>query len=232
MAYQSALLKQAISSQSAQNTQNQNLNNITNAGISLLSVNPEDEPVIQIDADLRTINIPEELKNIAVTGDHLSETIYFSCPRYFDGEDLSEHTCIIRFINAGNEYGESEVIDLTSDENTIKFGWAINNYVTRYSGTIHFTVQFETRNDSIDYQWQTTPAQLTILPGLNIESTITDRDDVLFRTLSNQIAILQQKVESFESALSDISDLQDIISALEYEVNYLKENVVYTLSTT
>ena len=105
------------------------------------------------------------------------------------------------FINAGNEYGESEVIDLTSDENTIKFGWAIDNYVTRYSGIIQFTVQFETEDKGIQYQWQTTPAKLTILAALDIESTITDKDDVLFRTLSNQIIALQQQIASLENQL-------------------------------
>lgn len=209
-----------------------NVHSVKSSSIpSVLMTNPDEEPVIQIDSDLRQISVPSELENIAVAGDHLSETIYFSCPRYFDGKDLSEHTCIIRFINAGNEYGESEVIDLTSDENTIKFGWAIDNYVTRYSGTIQFTVQFETEDNGIQYQWQTTPAKLTILAALDIESTITDKDDVLFRTLSNQIIALQQQVASLENQLSNLSDTPQKLQELRNDVNYLKENVVYTLTT-
>lgn len=224
--YQSKLLNQAIVNTTVSKTKNSN-----SISVSPLSVNPDEEPIIEIDADSRTITIPNELRDIAVTGDHLSETIYFSCPRYFDGEDLSLHTCIIRFINAGNEYGEANAISLESSEDRITFGWAIDNYATRYSGTLTFTVQFETRKDNIDYQWQTTPAHLNILPGLNIESTITDQDDILFRTLSNQISILQKKVEALERISSNISDLQNTITTLQSEVDYLKENVVYTLST-
>lgn len=224
--YQSKLLNQAIV-----NTTVSKIKNSNSISVSPLSVNPDEEPIIEIDADLRTITIPNELRDIAVTGDHLSETIYFSCPRYFDGEDLSLHTCIIRFINAGNEYGETNAISLESSDDRITFGWAIDNYATRYSGTLTFTIQFETRKDNIDYQWQTTPAHLNILPGLNIESTITDQDDILFRTLSNQISILQKKVEALERISSNIADLQNTITTLRSEVDYLKENVVYTLST-
>lgn len=218
MIYKSKLLNQAI-----------NVDNSIPA-ISPLMVEPENEPVIEINADLRHLTIPEELKDIAVTGDHLCETIYFSCPRYFDGEDLSNHSCIIRYINAGNEYGECDVVDITTENDRIKFGWSIDNKATRYSGIIKFTVQFETISDSIEYQWQTTPAELNILPGLNIESTITDQDDVLFRSLTRRISALEEKVAEFDITIQAIENLINQINQLQKDVDYLKENVVYTLS--
>lgn len=218
MIYKSKLLNQAI-----------NVDNSIPA-ISPLMVEPENEPVIEINADLRHITIPEELKDIAVTGDHLCETIYFSCPRYFDGEDLSNHSCIIRYINAGNEYGECDVVDITTENDRIKFGWSIDNKATRYSGIIKFTVQFETISDSVEYQWQTTPAELNILPGLNIESTITDQDDVLFRSLTRRISALEEKVTEFDITIQAIENLIHQINQLQKDVDYLKENVVYTLS--
>ena len=98
MAFKSSLLSKATNSQSIANSMNS-----TNPehGISLMMLEPDTEPIIQIESDLRHITIPKELYNIAVTGDHLSETIYFQIPRYFDGEDLSGHDCLIRYINAG-----------------------------------------------------------------------------------------------------------------------------------
>lgn len=224
MDYRSKLLNEAM-----KEIQSSGKNPISN-NVSLLMSDPESEPVIQIDSDLRKITIPDELKDIAVAGDHLSETVYFTCPRYFDGNDLSEHKCIIRYINAGNEYGEADVIDLTSETDTIKFGWSLDNYVTRYSGSISFTVQFETVDDTVKYQWQTTPAELNILAALNIEETITDKDDTLFRTLSNQVATLQEKVKLFEEKMDILESLSQQISIIQNDVNYLKENVVYTLS--
>ena len=219
MKYASKTLSQMLSINSLPQSSGSNV-------LSKMTI-PELEPIIQIESDLRTIVVPDELKNIAVAGDHFSETIYFSCPRYFDGQDLSEHNCIIRFVNAGNEYGECKTIDLEVDEDVIKFGWKIDNHTTRYSGYIYFTVQFETVTDSIEYQWQTTPAELFVLSGLNIEAGISDKDDLIFRSLTNRISVLEDKISQFEIALQDIKSLKEQSSLLQTDVDYLKTNVAY-----
>lgn len=188
-----------------------------------------DEPALTIDSNLRKITVPQQLYNIGVAGDHLCEEIFFECPRYFDGNDLSEHDCVVRYINAGKEYGEFNVTNMTVNDDSLLFGWKIDNYVTRYSGVINFTVQFNTVLDGIKYQWQTTPAQLNILAGLNIEQTITDKDDVLFRTLSNQINNLQTSVEQLKTQILMIDSLKSQVDKLSADVKYLQENVVYTL---
>ena len=188
-----------------------------------------DEPALIIDSNLRKITVPQQLYNIGVAGDHLCEEIFFECPRYFDGNDLSEHDCVVRYVNAGKEYGEFNVTNMTVNDDSLLFGWKIDNYVTRYSGVINFTVQFNTVLDGIKYQWQTTPAQLNILAGLNIEQTITDKDDVLFRTLSNQINNLQTSVEQLKTQILMIDSLKSQVDKLSADVKYLQENVVYTL---
>lgn len=226
MAFTSSLLSKAAEYQAVDNASSSN-----QYGISLMMAVPEDEPVIEIDSDLRHITIPDELYNIGVAGDHHCETIYFRIPRYFDGADLSSHDCIIRFINAGNEYGEENVCNVEIFDEYIKFGWLIDRRATRYSGVIEFTVQFETIDD---YQWQTVPAKLNILAGLNIEATITDRDDILFRSISNQIYDIQNLLDSLSiktnTDSSLLSSLIDRVTALENEVSYLKNNVVYVLN--
>lgn len=194
-------------------------------------VNPETEPVIEIDADNRKIKIPKELENPAVVGDHLCETIYFSCPRYFDGQDLSEKKCLFRFTNAGNEYGEDIPSDMQVLEDTIKFGWSLTNYVTRYSGVVEFTLQFELADDlGVTYQWQTTPATFKIRAGLNIEKTITDKDDILFRTLTNQIQDLQNAVSLLNEKIHVLDDVNDRLDTIEADIDYLKNNVIYAVN--
>lgn len=106
----------------------------------------------------------------------------------------------------------------------------IDNRVTRYKGIIEFTVQFETKNNNIiEYQWQTTPAQLNILAGLNIEKTITEKDDILFRSLTNRIDSLQDYVKELENRLASAELFINKINQLSKDVDYLKENVVYVL---
>lgn len=194
---------------------------------SLMMIEPDTEPIIEIDSDLRKITVPQELYNIGVQGDHLAETIFFTCPRYFDEKDLSEHSCIIRCINAGKEYFESPVVEMVAENDTLRFGWELDNRATRYSGVINFTVQFETVDNGVKYQWQTTPATLNILAGLNIEETITEKDDMLFRSLSNQVQSLQYQVDSLITEVEYLASMKTQLDTLTSEVNNLKNNVVY-----
>lgn len=186
----------------------------------------DEEPLIRINSKTRTIEIPQFLKNVGVTGDHLSETYYFKINRYFDEQDLSEHKCIIRVINAHNEYSECDAIDIQVDDKYITFGWQISNYVTRYNGAVNFTVQFETMVDGVvKYQFQTRPAKLNVYNALDIESTITDKDDVLFRKLATQVEELQQQIINMQNKLDLIN--ADSIADLNNRVDYLENNVIY-----
>lgn len=227
MSFQSSLLLNATNLQAISNARKES----TDAyGVTPMMLDPDTEPIIMIDSDLRKIIVPKELYNIGVAGDHLAETIYFQVPRYFDGNDLSEHKCIIRFINAGKEYGESETCNLEIFDDYIKFGWSIDNNATRYAGVLKFTVQFDTIiHNGIEYQWQTTPAELNILAGLNIEQTISDKDDVLFRSLVKQIQALQDFVLKLDNLPTDVEYLQNKILNIETELKNLKNNVVYVL---
>ncbi len=225
MAYKSTLLNtsSALTSQTAHSLNSQNILSTP----SLMMVNPDTEPVIEIDADLRKITVPKELYDIGVAGDCCAETIYFTCPRYFDGEDLSKHTCIIRCINAKKEYFEANTIEMNVNNNSLHFGWKIDERATRYSGVINFTVQFEGTNNNCNYQWQTTPAQLNILAGLNIEETITDKDNTLFRTLSNNVQSLQKQVDTLILQIESLLESKFEFDKLKLEFDKMKNNVVY-----
>ncbi len=195
--------------------------------------NDTKEEIIVVDSGLRNIIIPQTLKTVGVAGDHKAEALFFQIPRYFDGNDLSTHSALIRFINAGNEYGEYQITSKAIDDDFIILGWQVSNYVTRYSGTVNFTVLFETvDSNGIEYQWQTVPAQLIVLPGLKIEATITDKDDSLFRKLSVQVQTLQEKMNSLPNASElnkTIESLNYSIDKLKNKISYLENNVVYTV---
>lgn len=197
---------------------------------ALMTLNPSTEPIFEIDVDTRKIKVPQELYNICVSGDHLSEKIYFKCPRYFDDEDFSTHTCLIRFTNAKKVYGESPVVDMKIETDFLTFGWAIDNRATAYNGEISFTVQFETINEGIKYQWQTTPAKLNVMAGLDIESALSDKNDTVFRSLTKQVADLQEIVNKLQIKSGTIDGLSVMVNKLSEDVKYLQDNVVYTLN--
>lgn len=188
--------------------------------------NRDGEEIIVIDSSLRNIKVPNSLKNIGVAGDHKAESVFFQIPRYFDGIDLANHSCVIRYINAGNEYGEYKVTEQAMDDDFIVLGWQLTNYVTRYSGVVKFTVQFETKDLSgTEYQWQTVPAQFNILAALPVAETITSKDDSLYRQVIDELDAIRYRLDK----LDGFDALKDQVELNTLKIQYLEDNVVYTL---
>mgnify|MGYP000148045041 CR=1 FL=1 len=105
------------------------------------SLNSE-EPHIIINSD-RTITIPDELKNAAVQYDHNIETVTFDCPRYWDGNDLSEMIVSINYKRSDGHEGsytcKNVVVD-GNDSNIMHFDWTISNDATQVAGDLVFIV--------------------------------------------------------------------------------------------
>lgn len=144
------------------------------------SLNTE-EPHIIINSD-RSVTIPEELKNIAVQYDHNVETVTFDCPRYWDGNDLSEMIVNINFVRP-DKYEDTYVcknvtID-SNDPNIMHFDWTISRNVTEVSGALTFIVCV--RKSYIDGEtsqvWHSQKCDAcTILPGLKCDKVAIPSD--------------------------------------------------------
>ena len=144
------------------------------------SLNAE-EPHIIINSD-RSVTIPEELKNIAVQYDHNIETVTFDCPRYWDGNDLSEMIVNINFVRP-DKYEDTYVcknvtVD-SNDPNIMHFDWTISRNVTEVSGTLIFIVCV--RKSYIDGEtsqvWHSQKCDAcTILPGLKCDQVVIPSD--------------------------------------------------------
>ena len=122
---------------------------------------PLDEPLFEIDANKRTINIPVDFnKNgIGVRGDHMAETLYFKIDRYFDHQDLFNVDEIIinwqfRPANASRnaDFPMHTSLAFAPDEEYIPgcvvFGWVIDNEMTPSKGTLSFSVGFVKKEDN------------------------------------------------------------------------------------
>lgn len=101
-----------------------------------------EEPHIIINSD-RTVTIPDELKNAAVQYDHNIETVTFDCPRYWDGNDLSEMIVSINYERSDGHEGsytcKNVVVD-GNDSNIMHFDWTISNDATQVAGDLVFIV--------------------------------------------------------------------------------------------
>ena len=134
--------------------QEQNLNDISYFML------PIDEPLFEINANTRSITIPDAFKTgISVQGDEVAETIFFSIDRYFDTTDFYDDYIIpviqwkyadesgVGAYHLSAATGKIVLIDESSKTGgTVKvvFGWPISSEVTARATNIQFSVRFYT----------------------------------------------------------------------------------------
>ena len=140
-----------------------------------------EEPHIVINSD-RSVTIPDELKNVAVQYDHNVETVTFDCPRYWDGNDLSEMIVSINFVRSDKyEYTyvcKNVTVD-NDDPNIMHFDWTISRDVTEVSGKLTFIVCVKKSHvDGATSQvWHSQKCDtFTILPGLECDQVTIPSD--------------------------------------------------------
>ena len=138
----------------------------------------ETNDVIEIDADTRTMMIPETERVFGVMSDEKGERKYFRCKRFVgNGIDLSKLSLRVIFQNAsGFETGKDKYIvtDLATDgEDYVTFSWELSRKVTAYKGIISFIVcAIKTNTDgTITNEWNTTIATGLVLDGLEVNGT-------------------------------------------------------------
>lgn len=161
----------------------------------LILPNTVDEEPFEINANTRTIKIPDAFKNgIGVQGDHFAEIIYFSIDRYFDATDLFEQEAFIQWEapaqganqkDVGLTYAINKTINLKAGK--VIFGWPISENITKVPGNLKFSVRFFTREQdkedpkkfALKYNFSTLTATIKINPGLDFDLS----DDVYYQAL-------------------------------------------------
>lgn len=144
---------------------------------------PSDEEPFEINANTRAIKIPNSFaKGVAIAGDDMSEIITFTIDRYFDYVDLAGTDIYVQWIlpgeNGGTGISKVTLIDLETMPGKIRFGWPLTDKLTQYAGKVNFAVRFLIENKEINehnpnpynYVFNTSPATITILPGINIKN--------------------------------------------------------------
>lgn len=143
---------------------------------------PLDEEVFDIDANTRTIKVPDSFKNngISVQGDEVAEIVYFRINRFFDAIDLALRDIYVEWKSAAKDENGKEitgvsvpwVIDTESDPGYIIFGWALSSKITAAAGTVTFAVRFYTfdkEKELLEYSLSTLQQTATIKPSLNFD---------------------------------------------------------------
>ena len=128
---------------------------------------PLDEPMFEIDANSRKINVdatPFKANGLSVQGDHLAETVFFKIDRYYDTMDLMNTDIYVNW-KMGTASGRDEC-SIKSDSiipGYIVFAWPIHDKITAKGGSLQFSVQLNIEREGKNaYALNTLPANLNI----------------------------------------------------------------------
>lgn len=192
---------------------------------------------IEIDADTRTMIIPDTERIFGVMSDEKGERKYFRCKRFVgNGIDLSKLSLRIVFQNAsGLDTGRDKYIvtDLATDgEDYVTFSWELSRKVTAYKGIISFVVcAIKTNSDgTITNEWNTTLANGIVLEGL--EANGTQEQEQVARDYYNQLeaellkVANEQKTELEKKAQEVIKTIPNDYTQMQKDVDSLKEDLV------
>lgn len=145
----------------------------------IFTILPATESTFNIDADKRSISIPENFARygVGVQGDEIAEILYFSIDRYFDAMDLAEMDIIVQWKHSEDKDNVSNLSatykkSLTLQPGKIVFGWPISAEVTERSGNIQFSIRFYRRDDvtkELIYSFSTLTSVIKIQAGLDFE---------------------------------------------------------------
>lgn len=192
---------------------------------------------IDIDADTRTMIIPDTERIFGVMSDEKGERKYFRCKRFVgNGIDLSKLSLRIVFQNAsGLDTGKDKYIvtDLaTEGEDYVTFSWELSRKVTAYKGIISFIVcAIKTNTDgTITNEWNTTIANGFVLEGLEVNGT--QEQEEIAKDYYNQLeaellkVANEQKTEIEKKAQEVIKTIPSDYTQMQKDVNNLKEDKV------
>ena len=158
---------------------------------------PLDEPPLIINANDRTITVPDNFKKngLSVVGDVVAEIVFFEIDRFYDATDLSLMQIGIEWENSKGTKGRTPAfirdIESKAQEDKLIFGWPITAQITDIAGKIKFAVRFYQLDidDKIVYSFSTLPQTITINSSLDIGMDEVEPDDatsiVLGRVLNS-----------------------------------------------
>ena len=99
-------------------------------------------------------------KQFNITQEENSQYIPFEMPRYYDGYDLTKATLSVHYQTKNGYHGHSEPVNVTYNNNKIRFGWLVDAGATIDAGTLKFEIQAygqirDNNNNLKSYVWKT-----------------------------------------------------------------------------
>lgn len=155
-------------------------------------------------------NIIINQNQINLTQESNSQYIPFEMDRYYDGFDLMNATLLIHFVNKNKDEDYANPINVTYNDEKIRFAWLTNSNATAVSGKLNFELQAIGVNSKGDtYKWISRPCD-----DLNVEESLagngvivpsTDWMTSFITNVTEQVALAQSAAQEAQSAITEVS---------------------------
>ena len=140
-------------------------------------------------------NITLNKKQLNISQEENSQYIPFEMPRYYDGFDLVNTTISIHYETSNKRHGASKPVNVTFNDEKIRFGWLIDAGATVDVGKLKFEIHAYgtvTGNDGVakGYVWKTKSNEnLNVIQSLcDCEEVVNNIDDTWIQELVTDIA--------------------------------------------
>ena len=148
---------------------------------------------ISIINDEKDINL--DGKQFNITQEENSQYIPFEMPRYYDGFDLVDTAISIHYTTKSGYHGASKPVNVTYNDEKIRFGWLVDAGATVDAGTLKFEIHAYgtvTGSDGtpLGYVWKSkSNDKLNVLQSLcDCKDVINNIDDTWIQELVTDIA--------------------------------------------
>lgn len=151
------------------------------------------------DDDISTINNEKDIllnrKQFNITQEENSQYIPFEMPRYYDGFDLVNTSISIHYETNGKRHGSTKPINVTFNDEKIRFGWLVDAGATVDAGTLKFEIHAYGTVTGSDgnpksYVWKSkSDANLVVLKSIcDCEEVVNHIDDSWVQELVTNVA--------------------------------------------
>ena len=151
------------------------------------------------DDNISVINDEKDIvlnkKQFNITQEENSQYMPFEMPRYYDGFDLVNTALSIHYHTSSGKHGSSKPINVTFNDEKIRFGWLVDAEATIDVGALGFEIHAYgviAGNDGAikGYVWKSKPnSDLKVLESLcNCEGVVNEIDDSWVQELVTQVA--------------------------------------------
>ena len=188
--------------------------------------------ILEIDNDLRTINIPVSVKNIGVESDDDVKRLEFTMPKQYGEFDLSQFRIRINYMNANGDKSIYLVEDKKVSGDNITFSWLVGRNVTKYKGQVSFIICLKLSDEKgkILKELNTTLCKLEVLEGLEVVPVIdektTDIIEQLLRMVETETTGTVQKItEEGKKQVAEVQKAAQGITADREQINANKTDI-------